>query len=65
VLQLLKMTDKWTEHLDSDGQIDTIYGDFENASDEVPHRRLMQLAVVHVAIITETVLMLVCCRCVW
>jgi len=35
------MTDKWTEYLESGGQIDTIYSDFEKAFDKVPHRRLI------------------------
>ena len=33
------MTDKWTKYLESGGQIDTIYSDFEKAFDKV-HRRL-------------------------
>ena len=41
MLQLLQMTDKWTEYLESGGQIDTIYSDFEKAFDKVPHRRLI------------------------
>ena len=41
VLQLLRMTDKWTKYLESGGQIDTIYSDFEKAFDKVPHRRLI------------------------
>jgi len=40
-LQLLQMTDKWTKYLESGGQIDTIYSDFEKAFDKVPHRRLI------------------------
>jgi hypothetical protein len=40
-MQMLHMLDKWTEYLESGGQIDTIYTDFEKAFDKVPHRRLM------------------------
>ena len=35
------MFDKWTEYLERGGQIDTIYSDFEQAFDKVPHRRLI------------------------
>jgi len=31
VLQLLKIVDEWTLHLDTGGQIDCIYMDFEKA----------------------------------
>ena len=41
VLQLLKIVDEWTLHLDTGGQIDCIYMDFEKAFDKVPHRRLI------------------------
>ena len=41
MLQLIRMTDKWTKYLESGGQIDTIYSDFEKAFDKVPHRRLI------------------------
>jgi len=41
VLQLLKIVDEWTLHLDAGGQIDCIYMDFEKAFDKVPHRRLI------------------------
>ena len=40
-LQLLKVLDKWTEVLDSGGQVDAIYMDFMKAFDKVPHRRLL------------------------
>ena len=35
-LQLLNMLDKWTHDLESGGQIDAIYTDFEKAFDKVP-----------------------------
>ena len=41
VLQLLSIIDEWTTNLDSGGQIDCIYMDFEKAFDKVPHRRLI------------------------
>jgi len=41
VLQLLSIIDEWTTNLDSDGQIDCIYMDFEKAFDKVPHRCLI------------------------
>ena len=41
VLQLLSIIDEWTSNLDSGGQIDCIYMDFEKAFDKVPHRRLI------------------------
>ena len=41
VLQLLNIIDEWTLKLDSGGQIDCIYFDFEKAFDKVPHRRLI------------------------
>ena len=37
-LQLLRVVDDWTNHLDSGKQIDVIYTDFEKAFDKVPHR---------------------------
>lgn len=40
-LQLLKVLDKWTEILDSGGQVDVVYLDFMKAFDQVPHRRLI------------------------
>jgi len=40
MLQLLHMLDKCTEDLESVGQIDVIYTDYEKAFDKVPHRRL-------------------------
>ena len=41
LLQLLNMLDKWTHDLESGGQIDAIYTDFEKAFDKVPHKRLL------------------------
>ena len=41
VLQLLKILDEWTKLLESGGQIDVIYTDFEKAFDKVPHKRLI------------------------
>jgi len=41
VLQLLSIIDDWTLKLDSGGQIDCVYLDFEKAFDKVPHRRLI------------------------
>jgi hypothetical protein len=41
VLQLLKIMDIWTSQLESGGQIDVIYTDFERAFDKVPHQRLL------------------------
>ena len=42
MLQLLHIMDKWTECLESGGQINAIYSDFEKAFDKVPHRLLLQ-----------------------
>ena len=33
------MLDKWTHDLESGGQIDVIYTDFEKAFDKVPHKK--------------------------
>jgi len=35
MLQLLRITDEWTECLESGGQINVIYADFEKAFDKV------------------------------
>ena len=42
-LQLLSMLDNWTEALETGGQIDTIYTDYEKAFNKVPHKRLLDL----------------------
>ena len=41
VTQLLAVLDSWTLALDEGGNIDTIYLDFANAFDTVPHQRLL------------------------
>ena len=41
ILQLIKVIDEWTLVLDSGGQIDIVYTDFEKAFDKVPHKRLL------------------------
>ena len=41
MLQLLKIVDNITTSLDSGGQVDIIYTDFEKAFDKVPHKRLL------------------------
>ena len=41
VLQLLSVLDIWTASLESGGNIDAVYTDFEKAFDKVPHRRLL------------------------
>ena len=41
VTQLLKIMDKWTDYLESGGQIDVIYTDIEKAFDKVPHKILI------------------------
>lgn len=41
-LQLLHMLDNCSEFLESGGQIDAIYTDFEKAFDKVPHKRLIK-----------------------
>src|ERR1043165_3100952 len=40
-LQLINIMNDWTRCLESGGQIDVIYTDFEKAFDKVPHRRLL------------------------
>ena len=40
-LQLLLVTEEWTEILDKRGAINTIYMDFIKAFDKVPHQRLI------------------------
>jgi len=41
MLQLLHMLDDWTEGLESGGQIDVIFTDYEMAFDKVSHIRLL------------------------
>ena len=36
------MLGNWTEALETGGQIDTIYTDYEKAFDKVPHKRLVK-----------------------
>ena len=36
------MLDNWTEALETGGQIDTIYTDYEKVFDKVPHKRLVK-----------------------
>ena len=43
VLQLLKVLDQWTEILDSGGEVDVVYCDFQKAFDQVSHSRLIQV----------------------
>ena len=40
-MHLLEVLDSWTQILDAGGSVDVIYIDFRNASDTVPHRRLL------------------------
>ncbi len=40
-LQLLKVLDEWTEALDNNEVVDSIYMDFMKAFDKVPHKRLI------------------------
>ena len=58
MLQLLRMTDKWTMYLESGGQIDTIYSDFEKAFDKVPHRRL--ISKLHTYGLHDTIINWIC-----
>jgi hypothetical protein len=43
VLQLLKVSDNWTDSVEIGGNIDVIYTDLEKAFDKVAHRRLISL----------------------
>ena len=42
MLQLLRVLDEWTECLESGGQINVIYMDFEKAFDKVSHKLLLR-----------------------
>jgi len=42
MLQLLRIMDDWTECLESGGQINVIYVDFEKAFDKVSHKLLIR-----------------------
>lgn len=42
ILQLLSVLEDWTEAIDKDLQVDTVYLDFSKAFDSVPHRRLLK-----------------------
>ena len=42
VLHLLTVTEDWTEALDNNLQVDTVYLDFREAFDSVPHKRLIK-----------------------
>ena len=42
VLQLLTVVEKWTEAINNNSQVDTVYLDFRKAFDSVPHKRLLQ-----------------------
>jgi len=42
MLKLLGIIDEWTECLESGGQINVIYADFEKAFDKVSHKLLLR-----------------------
>lgn len=42
ILKLLTALNEWTEALDKNSQVDTVYADFRKAFDSVTHKRLIK-----------------------